>query len=176
MPDPKFIYHPTTPPDVEPTRFDVFVDNAPDVDDAYLGKVYQTADGNWVADWSKRNDAPSIAMPGFATKECAASALYWYAPPTQSVRSRPIGQRVPVSDERAIDLSQCGCCVNNGCECEGMNRISQRLGTTQTYQVQPSLIPEPGVLIDAMPLDNGDFLVDLNTRGAGAGIGAARRR
>ncbi|KOT51139.1 MULTISPECIES: hypothetical protein [Streptomyces] len=173
---PTFIYHPTTPSDVEPTRFQVYVSNAPDIADAYVGTVYQTADGDWVADWSKRNDAFPIEMRGFATKEYAASALYWYAPPTQSVRSRPIGQRVPVSDERAIDPSQCGCCVNTGCECEGMNRISQRFGTTQTYQVQPSLIPEHGVLVSLEPINDGDFLVDLNTRGAGSGIGYLQQR
>ncbi|MFD4949558.1 hypothetical protein ACFWNT_45530 [Streptomyces sp. NPDC058409] len=171
MAEPKFVYHPTTPPDVEPTSFRVYTDGAPEVDDAYLGTVYQTADKGWVADWSKRNDAPAIAMPGFQSQLYAAQALYWFAPPAQSVRSRPIGQSAPVSDERIIDLSGCGCCVSNDCDCEGLNRISRRFGTPQTYAVQPSLIPVHGVLVSLLPLGDGDFLVDFNTRGVGTGIG-----
>lgn len=175
--EPKFIYHPTTPPDQEPTRFQVYTETAPDIDDAYLGMVYQTADGQWVADWSKRNDAPANAMPGFGSKEYAASALYWFAPPAQSARSRPAGQVVSLTDERKIDLSVCGCCVDNGCACEGSNRVSQRFGIKQSYEIMPSLIPEHGVLVSLMPMgDSGDFLVDMNTWGAGSGIGYLQRR
>ncbi|WP_274032632.1 hypothetical protein [Streptomyces sp. MMBL 11-1] len=176
MPTPTFTFHPTTPPDEKPTNFQVYADKVPDVDDAYLGIVYLTAGGEWVADWHKRNGAPSIAMPGFGSKQSAAEALWWYAPPSQSVRSRPIGQTTPVSDERTIDLSACGCCITNGCDCEGLNRNSQRFKTEQTYQIHPSLIPAPGVLISLMPMDNGDFLVDLNTRGMGTGIGYLQRQ
>ncbi|MEV7902099.1 hypothetical protein [Streptomyces anulatus] len=171
MPAPKFIFHPTTPPGEPPTKFQVYADKVPDVDDAYLGMVYLTAGGEWVADWHKLDGAPSVAVPGFGSKQSAAEALFWFAPPAQSVRSRPIGQTTPVSDERTIDLSECGCCVNNQCECEGLNRNSQRFKTAQTYQIHPDLIPAPGVLISLMPMDNGDFLVDLNTRGMGTGIG-----
>ncbi|WP_030660794.1 hypothetical protein [Streptomyces rimosus] len=173
MPEPEFIFIRF---DRSSSRFHVWARAPHYTSDQYLGSVYESEGSDWVADWRKSGAASATDMPGFASKEHAASALYRYAPPTQSVRSRPIGRRVPVSDERAIDMSQCGCCVTNGCECEGMNRISQRFGTTQTYQVQPSLIPETGVLIDAMPLDNGDFLVDLNTRGTGAGIGYLQKR
>ncbi|MFV0135564.1 hypothetical protein ACLGIH_20470 [Streptomyces sp. HMX87] len=180
MSAPRFIYHPTTPPGDEPTRFQVYVDpvgSALEVDDTYLGTVYLTSGGGWVADWSKLNGAPALAMPGFQSKEDAASALYWFAPPAQSARSRPAGRALSMSDERKIDLSQCGCCVNNDCECEGLNRISQRFGVTQTYQVQPSLIPAPGALFSLLPMkDSGDFLVDLNTWGAGSGIGYLQQR
>ncbi|MDX3020005.1 hypothetical protein [Streptomyces acidiscabies] len=175
MPEPTFIYHPTTPPDGEPTRFQVYVEQVPDVDDAFLGTVYQTADNGWVADWSKLNGTPSNAMPGFRSKQYAASALYWFAPPAQSARSRPAGQIVPMSDERVVDTSLCGCCINNRCECEGANRVSERYGTTQSYEVQPSLIPEHGVLVSLMPMPDGDFLVDFNTRDAGSGIGYLQR-
>jgi hypothetical protein len=86
--------------------------------------------------------------------------------------SRPASQAKLAPDERKIDMSVCGCCVNNGCDCEGLNRISQRFGTTQSYAVQPSLIPPHGVLVSLMPMkDSGDYLVDLNTQGAGSGIG-----
>ncbi|PNE43393.1 hypothetical protein [Streptomyces noursei] len=173
MPEPEFIYHPTNE---EQTRFQVYDGNAPEVDHAFLGSIYEAADDTWVADWSKLNGAPSRAMPGFASKQRAAEALYWYAPPTQSVRSRPIGLRVPVWDERDLDLSQCGCCKNSGCECEGLNRISQRLGTPQTYLAQPSLIPAHGVLVSLLPMGDDDFLVECDTRGAGSGIGSLRRR
>ncbi|MFJ9901193.1 hypothetical protein ACIQPR_48635 [Streptomyces sp. NPDC091280] len=115
-------------------------------------------------------------MPGFKSKEDAAFALYSYAPPAQSVRSRPAGQVVSLTDKRAIDLSECGCCTNNRCECEGANRVSARLDIRQSYEIQPSLIPEPGVLVSLMPLPDGDFLVDMNTWGAGSGIGYLQRR
>ena len=177
MPEPGFIYHPTNPPGEEPTRFQVYSAKSPDIDDAYLGVVYQTADNAWVADWSKHNGAPAIAMPGFKSKQDAASALYWFAPPTQSARSRPAGQVVSLTDEQKIDTSVCGCCIANDCDCEGSNRVSQRFGIKQSYEIQPSLIPTYGVLVSLMPMkDSGDFLVDFNTRGCGTGIGYLAKR
>ncbi|MFB7917040.1 hypothetical protein [Streptomyces sp. NPDC056061] len=177
MPKPEFIYHPTTPPGEEPTRFQVYSKRSADIDDAYLGTVYLTAGGEWVADWSTRNGAPNIAMPGFGSKASAAEALYWFAPPAQSLRSRPAGKQLGGVDERPVDMSRCGCCVNNDCECEGLNRISQRVGTAQSYEICPSLIPETGVLVSLMPFrDSSDFLVDFNTRGIGTGIGYLQHR
>lgn len=173
MSTPTFRYQPVNE---EETRFKVFTD-APGDDDGFLyqGIVYETADRNWVADWEGRSSNP-IAMPGFATRQYAAEALYYYAPPAQSFGSRPAGKRLGLVDEIKIDLSQCGCCVNNGCECEGLNRISQRFGVTQSYQVQPSLIPVPGALFSLMPTPDGDFLVDCNTQGSGSGIGYLQQR
>ncbi|MFH9731804.1 hypothetical protein [Streptomyces sp. NPDC017260] len=189
MSTPKFHYQPD---DVEGTRFKVYTD-APGDDAGFLfqGIVYETADGGWAADWTGRS-SNSIAMPGFKTAEYAAMTLYWYQPPVQSFGTRPAGRSGPYEryiqpsrpasramlapDERKIDLSQCGCCVNNGCECEGLNRISQRFGTSQSYQVQPSLIPEYGVMISLMPMKDEGFLVDLNTRGASNGIGYLHKR
>ncbi|MFF7415669.1 hypothetical protein [Streptomyces lydicus] len=171
---PSFTFCPTNPADDERTRFEVYA-GEPEVDGAYLGIVYQTADGSWVADWSRRNDAPAIAAPGFASKAHAASVLYWFAPPAQSTRSRPAGHLVPVPQELEVDLSQCGCCLASGCECEGTNRTSLRFGTTQSYQVHPSLLPAPGGLVSLLPMRGGAFLVDLNTRGCGSGIGYLRQ-
>ncbi|MEU0214046.1 hypothetical protein ABZ281_02615 [Streptomyces sp. NPDC006265] len=171
MPEPKFKYQPDNE---EETRFKVYTD-APGDDDGFLyqGIVYETADGGWVADWTGRSSNP-IAMPGFKTQEYAASALYWFAPPAQSFGSRPAGKGAV--DERQIDMSECGCCVKNGCDCEGLNRISERFGTKQTYEVSPSLIPAPGVLVCLMPMPDGDFLVDCNTWGSGSGIGYLQQR
>ncbi|MET9360448.1 hypothetical protein ABZX93_06020 [Streptomyces sp. NPDC006632] len=55
-------------------------------------------------------------------------------------------------------------------------QFPERSGTTPSYEVQPSLIPEHGVLISLAPINDGDFLVDLNTRGAGSGIGYLQQR
>ncbi|UQA91355.1 hypothetical protein [Streptomyces halobius] len=173
MPEPKFHYQPMNE---EGTRFKVYTDAPGDADGfLYQGIVYETADRSWVADWTGRS-VESIAMPGFTSSEYAASALYWFTPPTQSFGSRLAGKKAGTMDERVIDTSQCGCCVNNGCECEGTNRISERFGTTQSYEVQPSLIPAPGVLVSLMPLKDGDFLVDFNTQGCGSGIGYLQKR
>ncbi|MEV8601865.1 hypothetical protein AB0465_18525 [Streptomyces griseoviridis] len=171
---PTFRYQPENE---EETRFKVYTD-APGDDEGFLyqGIVYQTADRNWVADWTGRS-IESIALPGFATKEYAASTLYYYTPPAQSFGSRPAGQRLGAVDELAIDKSVCGCCINNGCDCEGSNRVSERFGVTQSYEVQPSLIPRHGVLVSLMPMKgSGDFLVDFNTWGCGSGIGYLQQR
>lgn len=174
MTEPTFHYHPENE---DETQFKVHIDAPGDSDEfLYLGIVFETADRNWVADWTGRSSNP-IAVPGFATKVYAAGALYWLAAPVQSFGSRPAGVDVPAVDERNIDLSQCGCCVNNGCDCEGLNRISQLFGTKQAYDVQPSLIPAPGVLVSLLPMkDSGDFLVDCNTHGSGSGIGYLQQR
>lgn len=174
MPEPKFHYQAENE---DETRFKVYTDAPGDSDGfLYQGIVYETADGGWVADWTGRS-VESIAMPGFRSKEYAASTLYWFTPPTQSFGSRQAGKRLGVTDELKIDTSVCGCCINNDCECEGTNRISERFGTTQSYEVQPSLIPAYGVLVSLMPMkDSGDFLVDFNTRGASSGIGYLQQR
>ncbi|MFD9815195.1 hypothetical protein [Streptomyces sp. NPDC059080] len=54
--------------------------------DQLLGHVYETAGAGWVADWSKEKDRPQIAMPEFQSKEGAASALFWFQPPTVTDR------------------------------------------------------------------------------------------
>lgn len=169
----KFHFHPE---DKSETRFSVHTKAPSDSEGPlYLGIVYQTVDSTWVADWTGRSAHP-IAVPGFATKEHAADALYWFAAPVQSLGSRPVGQVVPLTDERTIDLSECACCITNHCECEGTNRVSQRFGIPQSYEIQPSLIPEHAALVSLLPMAGGDFLVDLNTRGAGTGIGYLQRR
>ncbi|UXX93943.1 hypothetical protein N7U49_21275 [Streptomyces sp. AD2-2] len=173
MSEPKFQYQPENE---DGTRFKIYTDAPGDTEGLlYQGIVFETADRNWVADWTGRNSNP-IAMPGFATKEYAADALYWFTPPTQSFGSRPAGQSLGAVDELKIDLSVCGCCINNDCDCEGYNRVSQRFATKQTYEVQPSLIPTPGVLISLLPMPDGDYLVDCNTHGAGSGIGYLQKR
>ncbi|WP_405749317.1 hypothetical protein OG232_04315 [Streptomyces sp. NBC_01411] len=171
MPEPKFRY---VPDNEEETRFKVYSDT-PDDGALYYGIVYQTADNRWVADWTGRSSNP-IALPGLATKQYAASMLHWFAPPVQSFGSRPAGQEVPTVDERTIDTSQCGCCMTNHCECEGLDRVSQRFDTPQSYALHPSLIPEYGLLVSLLPMAHGDFLVDLDTRGAGSGIGYLQQR
>ncbi|MFK0154099.1 hypothetical protein ACIQVK_18760 [Streptomyces sp. NPDC090493] len=173
MSAPKFRYQPDNE---EKSRFKVFTE-APGDDDGclYQGIVYQTADRNWVADWTGRS-TNSVAIPGFATQQYAAEALYCYAPPAQSLGSRPAGKHLGLVDELTIDLSECGCCIHNGCDCEGTNRVSQRFGIKQSYEILPSLIPEHGVLVSLMQLRDGDFLVDMNTWGAGSGIGYLQRR
>jgi hypothetical protein len=169
----KFHYQPENE---EETRFKVYTDAPGDGDGfLYQGIVYETADRNWVADWTGRG-IEAVAVPGFATKEYAASALYWFTPPAQSFGSRPAGKHLGVFDELNIDKSVCGCCINNDCDCEGYNRVSERFGTTQSYEVQPSLIPPYGVLVSLMPMPDGDFLVDSNTRGASSGIGYLQKR
>lgn len=172
MSEPKFHYQPDNK---EETRFTVYAAASGfDAADVLQGEVYQTADGGWVADWEKRGT--SIAMPGFQTKEYAAGALYWFSPPQQSLGSRPAGQKLHAMDEHPMDESLCGCCVNNRCECEGTDRLSQRFGIPDSYQIRPSLIPVPGVLYTLLPLKGGDFLVDANTRGTGHGIGHLQQR
>ncbi|MFD9868526.1 hypothetical protein ACFXI8_27155 [Streptomyces niveus] len=170
---PKFHFQPDNE---EQTRFKVFTDTPGDNNGLlYLGVVYETADRNWVAEWAGRSTT-SIAMPGFATLQYAAEALHYYERPVQSLGSRPAGQHLGLVDERNIDLSVCGCCINNHCECEGTSRVSQQTGIKQSYEIQPSLIPQHGVLVSLMPMPDGDFLVDMNTRGAGSGIGYLQRR
>ncbi|MFE7114930.1 hypothetical protein ACFU99_05830 [Streptomyces sp. NPDC057654] len=169
---PQFRYQPVN---AEETRFKVYSDAPGDSDGIlYYGIVYQTADNRWVADWTGRSSNPT-AVPGFATKEYAADALYWFATPVQSFVSRPAGRGTLAVDERPIDLPLCGCCVNNYCECEGLNRIAQYSSTPQSYNVQPSLVPEFGALFSLLPMADGDFLVNFDTRGAGSGIGYLRQ-
>ncbi|MFF1693067.1 hypothetical protein ACFVXC_05495 [Streptomyces sp. NPDC058257] len=42
--------------------------------------------------------------------------------------------------------------------------------------LNPELLPKHGVLISLVPINDGDFLVDLNTRGVGSGIGYLQQR
>ncbi|MFF8283285.1 hypothetical protein ACF06W_11250 [Streptomyces albus] len=42
--------------------------------------------------------------------------------------------------------------------------------------LNPELLPKHGVLISLEPINGNDFLVDLNTRGAGSGIGYLQQR
>ncbi|MFE5853160.1 hypothetical protein ACFQ61_08060 [Streptomyces sp. NPDC056500] len=42
--------------------------------------------------------------------------------------------------------------------------------------LNPELLPKHGVLISLVPINDGDFLVDLNTRGVGKTIGYLQRR
>lgn len=169
---PTFRYQPENE---EGTRFKVYTDAPGDAEGfLYQGIVYETADGGWVADWTGRGNH-KIAMPGFKSRTDAASTLYWFAPPTQSFGSRPAGKSAPAVDEPLIDLSKCGCCIGNNCDCEGDARVSQQLVMVPSYQVRPWLIPPIGALVSLVPMDE-DFIVDLNTRGCGSGIGYLQRR
>ncbi|MEW1922199.1 hypothetical protein [Streptomyces sp. NPDC088360] len=42
--------------------------------------------------------------------------------------------------------------------------------------LNPELLPKHGVLVSLVPINDGDFLVDLNTRGVGSGIGYLQQR
>ncbi|MGW0536326.1 hypothetical protein [Streptomyces sp. NPDC003032] len=48
--------------------------------------------------------------------------------------------------------------------------------TDRPRSLNPELLPEHGVLISLEPINDGDFIVDLNTRGAGSGIGYLHQR
>ncbi|PNE43391.1 hypothetical protein [Streptomyces noursei] len=55
---------------------------------------------------------------------------------------------------------------------------SDRTNPTDTSRpLNPDLLPKSGVLVSLMPMkDSGDFLVNLDTRGAGTGIGYLQQR
>ncbi|MEV5264761.1 hypothetical protein [Streptomyces werraensis] len=59
-----------------------------DGSDQLLGHVHETAGAGWVATWTDTDGNELIGMPGFATGDAAAEALYWFDPPLQSIRSR----------------------------------------------------------------------------------------
>ncbi|AZM47856.1 hypothetical protein DMB38_20525 [Streptomyces sp. WAC 06738] len=48
--------------------------------------------------------------------------------------------------------------------------------TDRPRPLNPELLPKHGVLISLEPINGDDFLVDLNTRGAGSGIGYLQQR
>jgi hypothetical protein len=50
--------------------------------DQLLGHVYETSGAGWVADWTTDPARQQIAMPEFQSKEGAASALFWFEPPS----------------------------------------------------------------------------------------------
>ncbi|MEV6400841.1 hypothetical protein AB0M39_39720 [Streptomyces sp. NPDC051907] len=170
---PKFIFIPADPRN--PDRFTVYLQNAAPSSGRgeLLGVVWQSAAAGWTADFAPEKQG--IGVPGFITRQAAAECLYWYAPPVQSARSRPAGQASPgAAVDTGIDASVCTCCVNNHCECEGTLRSSARSGAEISAASHPSLIPVPGVLFSLTNMPDG-YLVDMNTRGAGSGIGYLRQ-
>jgi hypothetical protein len=171
MPTPQFYYEPTAKED----HFQVLIDGTETDTRQHLGFTYETSGSGWVADWTGRNGEP-IAMPGFMNQLAAAEALYWFATPVQAFTSRPAGAQVATIDELKADGSACGCCLRNGCGCEGTDRVLQRYSVASSVELSPSLLPQHGVLISLMPFGNGDFMVDLNTRGFGRGIGYLQQR
>lgn len=58
------------------------------VSDVRLGHVHETAGAGVVATWVDDDGNDLIGMPGFATLDAAADALYWFDAPYQSIRSR----------------------------------------------------------------------------------------
>ncbi|MGW3763057.1 hypothetical protein [Streptomyces sp. NPDC005131] len=81
--EPKFIF---VQDDPGKTRFAVFGRAAHWTSDQQLGFVYETAGAGWVADWCLSGVQPGIAMSGFASKEDAASALFWFERPRRAMR------------------------------------------------------------------------------------------
>lgn len=139
-----------------------------------LGAVSETASSGWIADHNPGGGHRASAH-GFQTKELAADFLYRFEPPVQSRRSRPFGQANPFAVAPGADTSLCGCCVDASCACEGTRRVNGRPFDQVIMSVIPSLIPAPGVLFSLVARKDG-FIVDMNTQGAGVGIGFLKRR
>lgn len=55
--------------------------------DRLLGHVHDTAGAGAVATWVDADGNDLIGMTGFMSLDAAAETLYWFAPPSQSLRS-----------------------------------------------------------------------------------------
>ncbi|MET8681986.1 hypothetical protein ABZW18_31520 [Streptomyces sp. NPDC004647] len=165
---PVLIFEPVDPQN--PSRFMVCLKSPDGSQGELLGMVWQSAGAGWTAEFFPENTG--IGVPGFLSKQLAAEFLYWYAAPVQSARSRPSGCAHPgaATSEAGIDMSVCTCCLDNGCACEGTRRSSAHSGVDLSAASHPSLIPAPGVLFSLLKFADG-YLVEMNTRGAGAGVG-----
>ncbi|MGP3950834.1 hypothetical protein [Streptomyces sp. 7N604] len=175
---PAFTFEPD--PD-NPTRLWVYLDTPdnprpqPQAEREFLGTVWESTGAGWTADFPGPD---TNSVPGFTSDQLAAEFLYWFAPAVQSARSRPAGRANPhtaTDNAAALELSLCACCVTNGCPCEGTRRASTRTKVELNATLCPSLIPDPGVLYSLLKTTDG-YLVDLDTRGAGSGVGYLQQR
>jgi hypothetical protein len=165
-----FTFEPVNPE--SSTRHKVYFTSPDNAIKELLGTVWESADTGWTADFTT-SDAQDIGVPGFVDKETAANFLYWYAPPIQSVRSRPHGRANPATatDTPATsDVPVCACCIDNDCACEGTRQRASHTGAEINAATRPSLIPAHSVLFSLVKVGDG-YLVDMNTRGLGTGIG-----
>lgn len=165
-----FTFEPMNPE--SSTRHRVYFTSPDSAIKELLGTVWESAGNGWSADFTT-GDAQGIGVPGFVDKETAANFLYWYAPPAQSVRSRPYGRAksgTATDTPATSDVPVCACCIDSDCACEGTRQRSSHTGAEISAATRPSLIPVHGVLFSLVKVGDG-YLVDMNTRGMGTGIG-----